>query len=147
MMNSYFEQSGFYGGHGVQTGVGAEQAYRFPLGLGVNPYGATASAGAGGRHVGVQESQYDAAAAAAAAASCQKLYEQQYKLQQQDTGPKDVGGGVGGVGVNGGYGSIGSGLSGLSGVGQTGVGSKDSAISSWAAAAAAAAAAICGYGS
>ena len=50
MMNSYFEQSGFYGGHGVQTGVGAEQAYRFPLGLGVNPYGATASAGAGGRH-------------------------------------------------------------------------------------------------
>ena len=70
MMNSYFEQSGFYGGHG-QTG--AEQAYRFPLGLGVNPYGPPATG-----PVGRQES-YDAAAAAAAAASC-KLYEQQYKL-------------------------------------------------------------------
>ena len=36
-MNSYFEQSGFYG----QTAGGAEQAYRFPLGLagmGVSPY-------------------------------------------------------------------------------------------------------------
>lgn len=36
-MNSYFEQSGFYG----QTG-GPDQAYRFPLGLagmGVSPYG------------------------------------------------------------------------------------------------------------
>lgn len=67
MMNSYFEQSGFYGGHG-QTG--AEQAYRFPLGLGVNPYGPAST--------GPRQDSYDAAAAAAAA-SC-KLYEQQYKL-------------------------------------------------------------------
>ena len=67
MMNSYFEQSGFYGGHG-QTG--AEQAYRFPLGLGVNPYGPAST--------GPRQDTYDAAAAAAAA-SC-KLYEQQYKL-------------------------------------------------------------------
>lgn len=33
-MNSYFEQGGFYGG-----GSGGEQAYRFPLGLSVSPYG------------------------------------------------------------------------------------------------------------
>jgi len=79
-MNSYFEQSGFYGSHG-QTG--AEQAYRFPLGLGVNPYGPPSN---GGRP-GVQESPYDAAAAAAAA-SC-KLYEQQYKI---DCGTKDQNG-------------------------------------------------------
>ena len=79
-MNSYFEQSGFYGSHG-QTG--AEQAYRFPLGLGVNPYGPPTN---GGRP-GVQESPYDAAAAAAAA-SC-KLYEQQYKI---DCGTKDQNG-------------------------------------------------------
>ena len=114
MMNSYFEQSGFYGSHGQS--VGAEQAYRFPLGLGVNPYGPP---GGGGR-TGVQDSSaYDpssasaAAAAAAAAASC-KLYEQQYKLPVECTPPKDQNG----------YG-----------------GGKDSAISSWAAAAAAAAAA------
>jgi len=80
MMNSYFEQSGFYGSHG-QTG--AEQAYRFPLGLGVNPYGPPTN---GGRP-GVQESPYDAAAAAAAA-SC-KLYEQQYKI---DCSSKDQNG-------------------------------------------------------
>ena len=67
MMNSYFEQSGFYGGHG-QTG--AEQAYRFPLGLGVNPYGPPSSG------VARQVDTYDTAAAAAAC----KLYEQQYKL-------------------------------------------------------------------
>ena len=33
-MNSYFEQGGFYGG-----GSTGEQAYRFPLGLSVSPYG------------------------------------------------------------------------------------------------------------
>lgn len=33
-MNSYFEQSGFYGG-----ASGGDQAYRFPLGLSVSPYG------------------------------------------------------------------------------------------------------------
>lgn len=33
-MNSYFEQGGFYGG-----GSGGDQAYRFPLGLSVSPYG------------------------------------------------------------------------------------------------------------
>lgn len=113
-MNSYFEQSGFYGGHG-QTGADAHQAYRFPLGLGVNPYGPPSSGGVVGRG---QVDSYDAAAAAAAAASC-KLYEQQYKLDCT----KDV--------VQSGYGS-------------TGIVKSDnnsSAISSWAAAAAAAAAA------
>ena len=34
-MNSYFEQGGFYGG---ASGPG-DQAYRFPLGLSVSPYG------------------------------------------------------------------------------------------------------------
>lgn len=108
MMNSYFEQSGFYGGHG-QTG--AEQAYRFPLGLGVNPYGPPS----GG--VARQVDSYDqaTAAAAAAAASC-KLYEQQYKLDCTKTDQS-------------GYGSTGI------------VKTDNNSISSWAAAAAAAAAA------
>lgn len=109
-MNSYFEQSGFYGGHG-QTG--AEQAYRFPLGLGVNPYGPPS----GQRQVdSYDQSSAAAAAAAAAAASC-KLYEQQYKL---DCSKADQ-----------------------NGYSSTGIVKSDnnSAISSWAAAAAAAAAA------
>lgn len=113
MMNSYFEQSGFYGGHG-QTGTEAHQAYRFPLGLGVNPYGPPSSGPVGRGQV----DSYDAAAAAAAAASC-KLYEQQYKLDCA----KDV--------VQSGYGS--------GGIVKTD--NSNSAISSWAAAAAAAAAA------
>jgi len=62
-MNSYFEQSGFYG----QTpGGGAEQAYRFPLGLagmGVSPYA---------QHTQPRpptQDGYDSSAAAAVAAS------------------------------------------------------------------------------
>ena len=109
-MNSYFEQSGFYGGHG-QTG--AEQAYRFPLGLGVNPYGPPS----GQRQVDSYDQSTAAAAAAAAAAASCKLYEQQYKL---DCGKADQ-----------------------NGYNTTGIVKSDnnSAISSWAAAAAAAAAA------
>lgn len=52
-MNSYFEQGGFYGG-----GSGGDQAYRFPLGLSVSPYGQPAP----------RQDGYDASAA-----SC-KLY-------------------------------------------------------------------------
>jgi Antp family protein len=53
-MNSYFEQSGFYG----QGAGGPEQAYRFPLGLagmGVSPYG---------QHQPRSHQDYDAAAVA-----------------------------------------------------------------------------------
>ena len=55
MMNSYFEQGGFYGqtaGTAATASPADQAAYRFPLGLGmgVNPY-----------------SQHNAAAAAAAA--------------------------------------------------------------------------------
>nr|BAE96994.1 Ultrabithorax [Moina macrocopa] len=109
MMNSYFEQSGFYGGHG-QTG--AEQAYRFPLGLGVNPYGPPS--GGVARQVESYDQATAAAAAAAAAASC-KLYEQQYKLDCTKTDQNA-------------YGSTGI------------VKADNNSISSWAAAAVAAAA-------
>ena len=111
MMNSYFEQSGFYGGHG-QTG--AEQAYRFPLGLGVNPYGPPS--GGVTRQVDSYDQSSAAAAAASAASSSCKLYEQQYKL---DCSKADQ-----------------------NGYSSTGIVKSDnnSAISSWAAAAAAAAA-------
>lgn len=62
MMNSYFEQSGFYG-----QGSGSEQAYRFPLGLagmGVSPYPQHQS---GNRSQ--ETSPYDPATVAAAAAA------------------------------------------------------------------------------
>jgi Antp family, other len=66
-MNSYFEQSSFYGAQG------SEQPYRFPLSLGMSPY-------AQHHHQSrPQDSPYDASAAAAAAAavaSC-KLYSSQ----------------------------------------------------------------------
>jgi Antp family, other len=68
-MNSYFEQSSFYGAQG------SEQPYRFPLSLGMSPY-------AQHHHQSrPQDSPYDAsasaaAAAAAAVASC-KLYSSQ----------------------------------------------------------------------
>ena len=60
-MNSYFEQSGFYG----QTAGGAEQAYRFPLGLagmGASPYS---------QHTQPRQdaSAYDTSAASAALAA------------------------------------------------------------------------------
>lgn len=64
-MNSYFEQSGFYGSHHHQGGAGEQAAYRsFPLGLGMGAYGA--------QHAlqRPQESPYDASVAAAAC----KLY-------------------------------------------------------------------------
>ena len=60
-MNSYFEQSGFYG----QTAGGAEQAYRFPLGLagmGVSPYSQHSQARQ-------DASAYDTSAALAAGAN------------------------------------------------------------------------------
>jgi Antp family protein len=113
MMNSYFEQSGFYGGHG-QTG--AEQAYRFPLGLGVNPYGPPSGGVTRQQVDSYDQSTAAAAAAAAAAASC-KLYEQQYKL---DCSKADQNG----------YSSAGINVK----------SDNNSAISSWAQAAAAAAA-------
>ncbi|XP_077297135.1 ultrabithorax [Arctopsyche grandis] len=59
-MNSYFEQSGFYGSHHHQGGAGEQAAYRgFPLGLGMGAYGA--------QHAlqRPQESPYDASVAAA----------------------------------------------------------------------------------
>lgn len=52
-MNSFYEQGGFYGG-----GSGGDQAYRFPLGVSVSPYGLPAP----------RQDGYDASAA-----SC-KLY-------------------------------------------------------------------------
>ncbi|KAH6931039.1 hypothetical protein HPB50_021782 [Hyalomma asiaticum] len=89
MMNSYFEQSGFYNGQGASA---AEQAYRFPQGLLVPPYPqSTAAAAAAAAAVAARAASshdaaaagagtttsYDAAgsaaAAAAAAAAC-KLY-------------------------------------------------------------------------
>lgn len=61
-MNSYFEQSGFYGSHHHQASAGDQAAaYRsFPLGLGMGPYGA--------QHAlqrAPQDSPYDASVAAA----------------------------------------------------------------------------------
>jgi Antp family protein len=77
MMNSYFEQGGFYGQTAAGTAAAGaatasdQAAYRFPLGLGmgVSPYSqhnaaAAAAAAQSSRH---HESQYAAAAAAAAA--------------------------------------------------------------------------------
>ncbi|XP_072159476.1 homeotic protein ultrabithorax isoform X2 [Bemisia tabaci] len=70
-MNSYFEQTGFYGGHHHQTAGSHhhDQAYRFPLGLGMSPYASTQH-----HHHGLQsrpqDSPYDASVAAAAC----KLY-------------------------------------------------------------------------
>ncbi|XP_065219365.1 homeotic protein ultrabithorax [Planococcus citri] len=82
-MNSYFEQSGFYGSHHHHQSSGAtahhhhEQnsvaaAYRFPLGLGMSPYASSQH-----HHHSLhqsrppQDSPYDASVAAAAAC---KLY-------------------------------------------------------------------------
>ena len=70
MMNSYFEQGGFYGqtaGTAATASPADQAAYRFPLGLGmgVNPYSQhnAAAAAAAARP---QDSAYAAAAAAAA---------------------------------------------------------------------------------
>ncbi|XP_063230721.1 homeotic protein ultrabithorax-like [Bacillus rossius redtenbacheri] len=69
-MNSYFEQSGFYGGHHHQGAAAAthhhDQAYRFPLGLGMSPYASSQH-----HHHSLhqarppQDSPYDASVAAA----------------------------------------------------------------------------------
>lgn len=45
-MNSYFEQTGFYGSHHHQSATAAHHdqtaaAYRFPLGIGMSPYAST----------------------------------------------------------------------------------------------------------
>lgn len=71
-MNSYFEQSGFYGSHHHQAAAGAgahhhdqtAAAYRFPLGLGMSPY---ASSQHHHHHMArpPQDSPYDASVAAA----------------------------------------------------------------------------------
>lgn len=70
MMNSYFEQGGFYGQSATGTG-GADQAYRFPLGLagmgGIPGYGSGQHQNS--RPQDTSSSAYDAAAAAAAAAA------------------------------------------------------------------------------
>lgn len=96
-MNSYFEQSGFYGSHhhqsaGVGVGVGGgashhdqtAAAYRsFPLSLGMSPYAAAAN-----HHHGLhqsarppQDSPYDASVAAAC-----KLYSTGGSESSQQTG-------------------------------------------------------------
>lgn len=81
-MNSYFEQTGFYGGHHHHQSAGATAhhhhdqnsvaaAYRFPLGLGMSPYASSQH-----HHHSLhqsrppQDSPYDASVAAAAC----KLY-------------------------------------------------------------------------
>ncbi|XP_050542262.1 homeotic protein ultrabithorax-like isoform X2 [Daktulosphaira vitifoliae] len=93
-MNSYFEQSGFYGGHHHhQSSAGHHHdqntvaaAYRFPIGLGMSPYASSQHH----HHHGLsqtrapQDSPYDASVAAAAC----KLY---------GTGSGGGGGGGGGA--------------------------------------------------
>jgi len=84
-MNSYFEQSGFYGSHhhqaaGSATAAGhhhdqtaaAAAAYRFPLGLGMSPYASSQHHHHHSLHQArpPQDSPYDASVAAAAC----KLY-------------------------------------------------------------------------
>lgn len=84
-MNSYFEQSGFYGGHHHHQSAGAAAhhhhdqssvaaAYRFPLGLGMSPY-ASSQHHHHSLHQsrGAPDSPYDASVAAAAC----KLYDGQ----------------------------------------------------------------------
>jgi len=84
MMNSYFEQSGFYG-----TPSSADQSYRFPIGLGMSPY-------AQHHHQSraPQDSPYDATAAACKLYSSQSLQDsgQGYKVDCTNNGGsvKDV---------------------------------------------------------
>ena len=71
MMNSYFEQGGFYGqtaGTAATASPADQAAYRFPLGLGmgVNPYSQHNAAAAAAAAARPQDSAYAAAAAAAA---------------------------------------------------------------------------------
>ncbi|XP_016659705.1 homeotic protein ultrabithorax isoform X2 [Acyrthosiphon pisum] len=106
-MNSYFEQSGFYGGHHHHQSSSAHHhdqnavaaAYRFPIGLGMSPYASSQHH----HHHGLsqsrapQDSPYDASVAAAAC----KLY--------GSSGGGGGGGGVGGGGGGGGGGGSGGG--------------------------------------
>lgn len=86
-MNSYFEQSGFYGSHHHQTAGGhhhdqtaaAAAAYRFPLGLGMSPYASSQHHHHHSLHQSrpPQDSPYDASVAAAC-----KLYSSSNDTQQ-----------------------------------------------------------------
>nr|QCG86236.1 ultrabithorax [Panorpa liui] len=95
-MNSYFEQSGFYGSHhhqgsGVGVGVGgtpthhdqtAAAAYRsFPLSLGMSPYATNHHHGLHQASRPPQDSPYDASVAAA----CSKLYSSTSDTAQQNS--------------------------------------------------------------
>ncbi len=74
MMNSYFEQSGFYG----TPSASDPNNYRFPIGLGMSPYSQHHQARA------PQDSPYDATAAACKLYGSASLQDsqQQYKLEQ-----------------------------------------------------------------
>lgn len=84
-MNSYFEQTGFYGGHHHHQSAAAGHhhhdqnsvaaAYRFPLGLGMSPYASSQHHHHSLHQTrGAPDSPYDASVAAAAAC---KLYDGQ----------------------------------------------------------------------
>ncbi|XP_014240207.1 homeotic protein ultrabithorax isoform X1 [Cimex lectularius] len=72
-MNSYFEQTGFYGSHHHQSSTAAHHhdqtaaAYRFPLGLGMSPYASSQHHHHHSLHQSrpPQDSPYDASVAAA----------------------------------------------------------------------------------
>ncbi|KAK9512232.1 hypothetical protein O3M35_000701 [Rhynocoris fuscipes] len=72
-MNSYFEQTGFYGSHHHQSTTAAHHhdqtaaAYRFPLGLGMSPYASSQHHHHHSLHQSrpPQDSPYDASVAAA----------------------------------------------------------------------------------
>nr|AYO51651.1 ultrabithorax [Rhagovelia plumbea] len=69
-MNSYFEQTGFYGAHHHQGGSAHHHheqaaAYRFPLGLGMSPYASSQHHHHGLQAPRPQDSPYDASVAAA----------------------------------------------------------------------------------
>lgn len=88
-MNSYFEQSGFYGSHHHQSAsaaghhhdqtAAAAAAYRFPLGLGMSPYASSQHHHHHSLHQSrpPQDSPYDASVAAAC-----KLYSSSNDTQQ-----------------------------------------------------------------
>jgi len=86
-MNSYFEQTGFYGSHHHQSAAGAgghhdqtAAAYRFPLGLGMSPYASSQHHHHHALHQArpPQDSPYDASVAAAC-----KLYSAANESSQQ----------------------------------------------------------------
>lgn len=114
MMNSYFEQSGFYG----TPSASDPNNYRFPIGLGMSPYAQHHQTRA------PQDSPYDATAAACKLYSAGALQDsqQQYKLDCKDQtngyhGSKDLSGSTGGNGptAGGGWPSSGGGGGGSTG--------------------------------